>query len=89
MFAHGRMRGESVHHGIHDLFGERRQVRELRFGVVASLNDQLLALQQFALDDIVHIDEPVVVGEIALEEIIDLLDDLLEPRVRRRSPKRS
>jgi hypothetical protein len=45
---------------------------QVKAGMDADLNDQLLALQQFALDGVVHVHELVVVGQIALEKIVDL-----------------
>jgi hypothetical protein len=47
------------------IYGERRRVRKLRLGVVAGLNDQLLALQQLALDYVIHIDKPVICASSA------------------------
>jgi len=44
-----------------------------------------MALQQFPFDDVVHVDELVVIGEIALEEIVHLGDDLRSTIVREHS----
>ena len=73
---------------------ERRRVGELGLGVVRRLRHKLLALQQLPLDHVVHVDELVVVGELALEEAVHPLDDLGEARLllvldRRRCPSPS
>ena len=39
---------------------------------------QRLGFQQLALDDVVDVDQLVLVGEFALEQVVHLLDDLVQ-----------
>ena len=50
----------------------RDMIGAWKVGVVAGLNYQLLGLQQLPLDDVVHINEPIIVREVALEKVIYL-----------------
>ena len=57
------------------------RVSELLLAVVHGLLPQRVRLHQLPLDDIVDIDELVVVGQVALEEVVDLRDDLRQTRL--------
>ncbi len=72
---------QGVHHRVHDFGGQGRGVGELGFGVVAGLDDQFLGLQEFSLDDIVHVNQLIIVRQVALEEIVDPGDDLGQQRL--------
>ena len=54
---------------------------ELLLGVVGGLLHQGLALKQLPLQDVVYIDKLVVIGEVALEQIVDPRDDLRQQRL--------
>lgn len=73
--AHRAVRREGVDDGVRQFVGEVGRVGELFLGVVGRLLRQDFGLQQLALDDVVHVHQPVVVGQIALEQVVDLGDD--------------
>jgi len=73
--------GKRVHDRVHHLGGQVRRVRELLLGVVRSLLREHFGLQHLALEHAVHVHELVVVGEFALEQVVDLLDDLDQQRL--------
>ena len=54
---------------------------ELLLRVVRSLLLQQVRLQHPSLDNVVHVHELFAICQVALEEIVDPLDDLLEQRL--------
>ena len=71
MVAHARVSFEGVHNGVEQFLREVWRSRELLLCIVGRLLDQGLALEELPLQDVVHIDEPVIIGEVALKEIVD------------------
>ncbi len=78
LLAHGAVRREGIHDGIHQLAGQIGRIGKLFLGVVGRLLLQGLGCQELALDDMVDIDQPVILGQVALEQVVDLGDNLVE-----------
>ena len=74
------MRVKRIHDGVCQLDVQVRRRGELLLRVVRCLLLELLRLKELALDHVVDVDELVVIGQVALEEIVQFLDDLPELR---------
>jgi len=76
LFAHGGMGGEGFDDGVLVFSFSVAGGGELLFGVADRLLDEEVGFEEFALEDAVDVDELVVGGEVAFEEVVDLGDDL-------------
>jgi len=54
-------------HDVHDFLLEIRRIGELLFGVVGGLLFEGFGFEQFALDDVVDVDQFVLLGEVVFE----------------------
>ena len=78
LLAHCRVRLESVDDRIHEFFREIGRVCKLLLGVVGRLLHEDRRFQQLALEHVVHVDQLVVIGQLTLEQCVDLGDDLVQ-----------
>ena len=75
--AHGRVGIQGVHDRVHQFRVEVRRVGELFLGVVRRLLAELLRFEELPLNNVIHVHQLVLIRQLALEQVIHLLDDLV------------
>jgi len=74
--AHEVVGVEGTHDGVEQFGFQVGGVGKLFLGVVGGLLAQGFGFQQLAFDDVVDVHQLVLVAQLALEQVVDLLDDL-------------